>query len=44
MVVPPTLAYGDKGLPPDIPPGSTMVYNVKILDVVAPADTISPVN
>jgi FKBP-type peptidyl-prolyl cis-trans isomerase len=36
MVVPPSLAYGDKGLPPDILPGSTMVYNVTILDV-APA-------
>jgi epidermal growth factor receptor substrate 15 len=33
MVVPPSLAYGDKGLPPDILPGSTMVYNVTILDV-----------
>lgn len=33
MVVPPNLAYGDKGLPPDIPPGSTMIYNVRILDV-----------
>lgn len=43
MVVPPSLAYGDKGLPPDIPPGSTMVYNVKILDVVAPADIVAPV-
>lgn len=38
MVVPPTLAYGDKGLPPDIPPGSTMIYNVRILDV-APSAT-----
>ncbi|MBC3379713.1 FKBP-type peptidyl-prolyl cis-trans isomerase [Serratia fonticola] len=36
MVVPPSLAYGDKGLPPDILPGSTMVYNVTVLDV-APA-------
>ena len=34
MVVPPTLAYGDKGLPPDIPPGATMVYNVRILDIL----------
>ncbi|HDJ1450210.1 TPA: FKBP-type peptidyl-prolyl cis-trans isomerase, partial [Serratia rubidaea] len=37
MVVPPELAYGDKGLAPDIPPGSTMVYNIRILDVL-PAD------
>lgn len=43
MVVPPALAYGDKGLPPDIPPGSTMIYNVKLLDVVAPADAVTPV-
>lgn len=43
MVVPPNLAYGDKGLPPDIPPGSTMIYNVKILDVMVPADTVTPV-
>lgn len=34
MVVPPELAYGDKGLPPDIPPGSTMVYNVRVLEVL----------
>ena len=34
MVVPPTLAYGDKGLPPDIPPGATMIYNVRILDIL----------
>lgn len=37
MVVPPALAYGDKGLPPDIPPGSTMIYNVRILDIAQPA-------
>ncbi|WON77980.1 FKBP-type peptidyl-prolyl cis-trans isomerase N-terminal domain-containing protein [Serratia sp. UGAL515B_01] len=43
MVVPPNLAYGDKGLPPDIPPGSTMVYNVKILNVMAPADAAASV-
>ncbi|MBC3252293.1 hypothetical protein BFS14_14790 [Serratia fonticola] len=33
LVVPPALAYGDKGMLPDIPPGATMVYNVRILDV-----------
>ncbi|WP_261457277.1 FKBP-type peptidyl-prolyl cis-trans isomerase N-terminal domain-containing protein [Serratia fonticola] len=33
LVVPPALAYGDKGMLPDIPPGTTMVYNVRILDV-----------
>ncbi|HGM5492636.1 TPA: FKBP-type peptidyl-prolyl cis-trans isomerase [Serratia fonticola] len=34
VVVPPELAYGDKGLPPSIPPGSTMVYNIRVLNVL----------
>ncbi|MFZ4832293.1 FKBP-type peptidyl-prolyl cis-trans isomerase N-terminal domain-containing protein [Rouxiella sp. Mn2063] len=34
MVVPPELAYGDKGYPPKIPPNSTMVYVVRIVDVI----------
>lgn len=34
LVVPPELAYGDKGLPPSIPPASTMVYTIRILDVL----------
>ena len=32
LVVPPDKAYGSKGLPPKIPPGSTMVYSVRIVD------------
>lgn len=36
LVVPPSLAYGDKGYPPDIPPGATMVYNLRIQDVRKP--------
>jgi len=34
MVVPPELAYGDKGYPPKIPPNSTMVYVVRIVDII----------
>lgn len=34
LVVPPELAYGNKGLPPDIPPGSTMVYSLRVTDVL----------
>jgi FKBP-type peptidyl-prolyl cis-trans isomerase FkpA len=30
MVVPPDLAYGDKGYPPTIPPGATMIYHLRI--------------
>ncbi|HDC4393608.1 TPA: FKBP-type peptidyl-prolyl cis-trans isomerase [Enterobacter cloacae] len=33
LVVPPELAYGDKGYPPDIPPGATMIYNLRIQGV-----------
>jgi len=33
IVVPPDLAYGSQGLPPKIPPGATMTYNVRIVDV-----------
>jgi len=38
MVVPPALAYGDKGNPPAIPPNSTMVYVLRVSTVV-PAGT-----
>ncbi|QOV77994.1 FKBP-type peptidyl-prolyl cis-trans isomerase [Enterobacter asburiae] len=33
MVVPPELAYGNAGSPPNIPPNSTMIYDVKIVNV-----------
>ncbi|EDD5390502.1 hypothetical protein BSW63_22880 [Salmonella enterica subsp. enterica serovar Enteritidis] len=32
LVVPPELAYGDKGYPPDVPPGATMIYKVRVAD------------
>ncbi|EHU7852886.1 FKBP-type peptidyl-prolyl cis-trans isomerase, partial [Salmonella enterica] len=32
LVVPPELAYGDKGYPPDVPPGATMIYQVRVSD------------
>lgn len=34
LVVPPVLAYGDKGMEPNIPPGATMIYEVRIVDVI----------
>lgn len=34
VVVPPDLAYGSKGLPPKIPPGATMTYSVRVVDVI----------
>ncbi|MFJ3457402.1 FKBP-type peptidyl-prolyl cis-trans isomerase N-terminal domain-containing protein [Scandinavium goeteborgense] len=33
IVVPPELAYGDRGLSPHIPPKSTMVYEITVQDV-----------
>lgn len=33
LVVPPEKAYGDRGLPPKIPPGSTMIYQIRIVNV-----------
>jgi FKBP-type peptidyl-prolyl cis-trans isomerase FkpA len=33
LVLPPSMAYGDAGAPPDIPPGSTLVFDVEILGV-----------
>jgi len=32
VVVPPELAYGDNGLPPKIPPGSTIIYDITVMD------------
>ncbi len=33
VVAPPELAYGDSGTPDGVPPGSTMVYDIRIVDV-----------
>lgn len=34
LVVPPELAYGDRGYPPKVPPGATMVYKLRVLNVI----------
>lgn len=40
LAVPPDLAYGDRGYPPDVPPGAMMIYRIRVLDVI-PAQTKS---
>ncbi|HGB5188181.1 TPA: FKBP-type peptidyl-prolyl cis-trans isomerase N-terminal domain-containing protein [Salmonella enterica subsp. salamae serovar 21:z10:z6] len=40
LAVPPELAYGDRGYPPDVPPGAMMIYSIRVSDVI-PAQTES---
>jgi FKBP-type peptidyl-prolyl cis-trans isomerase FkpA len=44
FVCPANLAYGDRGSPPNIMPGSTLVFDVELLDIVnaAPAPMAAP--
>jgi len=42
LVCPSSLAYGDAGSPPKIKPGATLVFDVELLDIVAPSAPGAP--
>ena len=37
LVCPAAIAYGDRGAPPDIGPGATLIFDVELLGIEAPA-------
>lgn len=42
LVCPADIAYGDRGAPPDIKPGATLVFDVELLGIEGAANTAKP--
>ncbi|WP_146180289.1 FKBP-type peptidyl-prolyl cis-trans isomerase [Opitutus sp. ER46] len=42
VIIPPELAYGTRGQPPDIPRASTLVFEMEILEIERTASNIPP--
>jgi len=42
LVCPSDLAYGDRGAPPKIKPGSTLVFDVELLEIVKDQPAATP--
>ena len=42
LVCPAAIAYGDRGAPPDIGPGATLIFDVELLAIEPPAAAPAP--
>lgn len=42
LYIPSELAYGDRGSPPKIPPGSVLIFTMEILDISGSKDNLRP--